>query len=261
MKLIEYCWKASHQIILSTTYPLENCIEGWGSGFILKYNDQYFFITCDHNLHMMDDYGNGKRTGSYFDVEVICNCCAPQNNSLSTGLIKIRGFYYYNKISIQFPELSDLIDVAIAPINLPLPQDILTNLLCDYNGNVLVNAGEKKLCIDAKTSAKASKSEKYVITGCIRNRISGIKMDRNTTVRENICYADKMHSDFYVFKNPILIVYDDWKGLSGSPVFSEHGKIVGMLNEVVDGSYELYVVPICDIIKCIEYSLQTRLCL
>ena len=55
MTLMEYFWKASHQIVMLTpNKPFNEAdIEGWGSGFILEYKGRQFFITCDHNLHIL----------------------------------------------------------------------------------------------------------------------------------------------------------------------------------------------------------------
>ena len=48
-------------------------IEAWGSGILLEYRESLYFITCDHNLHLLDDYSNGERANLDFNVAIITN--------------------------------------------------------------------------------------------------------------------------------------------------------------------------------------------
>ena len=101
MTLLEYFGESFHQIvILSPSENKENSdIVGWGSGFILKYKERFFFITCDHNLHI-DDYDKEQRTGIDYNIGLICNC-KHSNEMLSMGLITIPSFYYFEYIPLS----------------------------------------------------------------------------------------------------------------------------------------------------------------
>ena len=127
-----------------------------------------------------------------------------------------------------------------------------------YDGSVAVKAGELKLFIQEETISEAKVEKDYVITGCICNRIvDGIRMERRTTFREGIKYTGRTHMvAFMVFENPDIINVEEWKGLSGSPIFDEDGKLVGMVNEVVDGGKEIYVTPINHILRLIDYAIS-----
>lgn len=259
MTLLECFWKSSHQIvILSPGDNKENSeIVGWGSGFILKHKERFFFITCDHNVHL-DDYDLGERTGIDYNVGVICNCKQP-NEMLSMGLITIDGFYFFESVDIRQPELVDLIDIAFAEIKLPLPLPIYTNRLLDYDGEtILVPEGETKLFIDGSSIGMPNAKDEYIIAGCIRNDIhSEIRMDRLNAFRDQIVYTgDKYCDSYFVFENPAQVVYNDWKGLSGSPVFNNNGNLVGMLNRVVEETNHLYVTPIQTILRFIDYTID-----
>ena len=61
-----------------------------------------------------------------------------------------------------------------------------------------------------------------------------------------------------VFENPTTIIYDDWKGLSGSPFFDENGCLIGMVNEVVDDGFDIYVTPIKAITKLLDYAIMVE---
>lgn len=261
MSLIEYFWKASHQIVmLSPDKPADEAdIEGWGSGFILEYKGSQFFITCDHNLHMLDDYGNGERSGEDFQIAIIANFKDPQN-PISTGLVTISGFYYFDCFDLNTPEIMDLKDVAFAQITGAFPLPLLTNQLTDYDGSIIVKAGELKLFIKEDAISEAEEGKDYVVTGCICNKIvDGIRMDHRTAFRKGIRYTGRTHmGSFVVFENPTTINVDEWEGLSGSPIFDEDGNLVGMVNEVLDGGNEIYVTPIKSILRLIDYVLQTQ---
>ena len=256
---MEYFWRTSQQIVMLTpNEPAEKAdIEGWGSGFFLQYRKRTFFVTCDHNLHMLDDYANGERTSMDFGVAVITNTTAP-NNPLSMGLVTIPGFYYFESLDMELPEIADLKDIAFAEIKAPFPLPILTNRIVGMDGSVIVKEGLEKITILEESLAEPDETKDYVVTGCIRNKIvDDIRMDRQTTFRNGIRYKkDKTNiNSQLVFENPTTIIYDDWKGLSGSPFFDENGCLIGMVNEVVDKGFDIYVTPIKAIIKLLDYAI------
>ena len=260
MTLVEYFWKASQQIVMLTPNKAPNPdIEGWGSGFLLLYKGHRFLVTCDHNVHMEDDYSEGERKGIDYGVGIICNYSDP-DNPLSMGLITVSGFIFYDTFDIDMPELTELKDVTFAELKNDFMLPILTNRLCGYDGSIWVHEGEPKLFINADHTADLDISKEYVITGCIRNKISGIVMNRTTTFRERITYAGTQRFGLSVLENPSNVILSDWKGLSGSPVFNEDGNLVGMLNEVVAGKQSLYVTPIKSILKLIDYYLAVDEC-
>ena len=160
MTLIEYVWKASHQIVILTPDKPSNeaDIEGWGSGFILEYKGRQFFITCDHNLHMLDDFANGERSGEDFQIAIIANYKDPKN-PLSTGFVTIPGFYYFDSIDLNTPEIMDLKDIAFAELKSEMPLPLLTNQLNHYDGSVAVKAGELELFIKEETISEAEEGK------------------------------------------------------------------------------------------------------
>ena len=53
--LFEILVKTSYLIQITEPDNLENLVS-FGSGFIVEYDENKFFVTADHNLHF-DDYG------------------------------------------------------------------------------------------------------------------------------------------------------------------------------------------------------------
>ena len=159
----------------------------------------------------------------------------------------------------MYPELLDLKDLAFAEIKFPLPLPIYTNRLLDFDGETIIVAeGETKLVIDESSIGIPNTNDEYIITGCIRNEIcNGIRMNRQNTFRDQIVYTGEKYCNSYlVFENPTQVVYDDWKGLSGSPVFNNNGNLIGMLNRVVEETSHLYVTPIQTILRFIDYTIN-----
>lgn len=133
--------------------------------------------------------------------------------------------------------------------------------MCDFDGEtIIVQEGEMKLYIDANSIGSANTNDEYVITGCIRNDIyAEIRMDRQNAFRDRIIYTGEKYCNFYlIFKNPTQVVYDDWKGLSGSPVFNSNGKLIGMLYRVVEETNHLYVTPIQTILLIMRHVCQIQ---
>ena len=129
---------------------------------------------------MEDDYSKGKRKGIDYGVSIIYNYSDP-DNPLSMGLITVPGFIYYDAFDIDMPELKD---VAFVELKNDFMLPILTNRLYGYDNSIWVHEGEPKLFINADYTADSDISKEYVITGCIRNKIDGIVMNRTTTFRE-----------------------------------------------------------------------------
>lgn len=260
---MEYFWRVSQQIVMFTPdkQAVDAEIEGWGSGFILRYKNGYYFVTCDHNVHMLDydDNCTCTRTGIEFGIGLVCNIKGA-DNPLTTGMITLPDFYYFDSYDMNLPDGIDLVDITFASIPETLPLPIFTNCLCDFDGRIVVAEGLIKFFIDENAIAEVDVSSDYVITGCIHNQIrGGVRMERRAIFREEIKFTGKKYLDTYlIFESPFPIIYNDWKGLSGSPVFNDNGNLVGMLNKVVDGTQMLYVTPIHKILQFIDFSLAAK---
>ncbi len=77
----------------------------------------------------------------------------------------------------------------------------------------------------------------------IRTEIKGIKPEKKDTLKEELKYIDKS-GDYYLLNTPEIIEdYEDWAGLSGSPVLSETGECIGVLCAVTEKSKSIWVMP------------------
>jgi len=181
ISLQEVLVKTSYQT--QTTLPSDKLCEkplAFGSGFIVKYLNEQFFVTADHTLHL-DDYKDGinKRTGNEHVVSIFTNYTPPYN-FLSTVLTPLGGFYYMEQFNLEKPEDADeLVDITLCKmkdINLQYP------FLCDD----VQFAKQQKLTIPIECFSEPHAHKNYFVFGQIRTRIEGIRVEREKTVKECI---------------------------------------------------------------------------
>ena len=76
----------------------------------------------------------------------------------------------------------------------------------------------------------------------------------------NLQYVEE-NKDFYIFKSSTTIIADEWKATSGSAVFNQDGKVVGMAVEIsFDQSSRpiIKVVPYKTILRSIDHLIDTK---
>ena len=73
--------------------------------------------------------------------------------------------------------------------------------------------------------------------------MKGLMLYRENTLKENLKYVYKS-GDYYLLNTPDIITdIDEWSGLSGSPVFDNHGLCIGVLCSVSPNSNSIWVMP------------------
>ena len=169
---------------------LDNPI-GFGSGFIVQYDTDTFFVTADHTVHV-DDYKAGieARTGKDYVVSIFNNYTDP-NNFLSTAITPLGGFYYMEQFHLNKPkDLPRPVDVSVCKmkeINFRYP--FLTDQVLFTNGEI-INVGEQKLFIKKECFAEPDKDKAYFVFGKIRTKIID-------NIRMNLAEHNKRISEIY----------------------------------------------------------------
>ncbi len=256
-----------HEILVKTSYltqitepdnlQLDNPI-GFGSGFIVEYEQDKFFVTADHTIHI-DDYKGETEERTWKDyVIAIFNNYTDPNNFLSTIITPLGGFYYMEQFHLDKPEnLSRPVDVSVCKMkDRHFQYPFLTDQVTFTNGET-IKVGEQKLTIKKECFSDPNKDKNYFIFGKIRAKlVDNIRMDWQNTIKETIKYKSNT-GDFFLFNTQELITdKDDWEGLSGSPVISEDGECVGVLCDVLVNSNSLWVMPISKVKMLIEVAIQ-----
>lgn len=251
ISLQELLVKTSYQT--QTTKHTDKLCENplaFGSGFIVKYQNEQFFVTADHTLHLDDyKYDINERTGNEYVVSIFTNY-SPPDNFLSTVLTPLGGFYFMEQFNLEKPEEADeLVDITLCKmkaINLQYP------FLCDD-----VQFGkQQKLIIPIDCFNEAKTDKNYFVFGQIKTRIEGIRVEREKTVKECLRYISKT-GDYLLFNTPEIITdMEEWEGLSGSPVISEDGDCVGVLCSVNENSKSIWVMPSAKVKMLLEIAFQ-----
>lgn len=113
-----------------------------------------------------------------------------------------------------------------------------------------MSAGEPKRFITTEQFHEhPSKDELYVVAGTIlKVHQNGIRFSPLNVVYCGLEYVETKDNLFHL-KYPQTIDCQQWAGLSGSSVFNNEGKLLGMLLRVEDGGHAVWVKPISEIIK------------
>ncbi|HVA97634.1 MAG TPA: hypothetical protein VNG53_01965 [Bacteroidia bacterium] len=104
------------QITRPNDKNLENPV-GFGSGFIVEFNNNNFFVTADHTLHL-DDYDdeNKERLETEYVISIFNNY-NPPDNFPSTIFTPLGSFHYMDEINLDEPEmLFKPVDVCVCKV-------------------------------------------------------------------------------------------------------------------------------------------------
>ncbi|MGQ2981855.1 hypothetical protein [Flavobacterium sp.] len=255
--MLEYLAKTSYFLQIVKPESSDKPI-AFGSGFFLNYKDHCFFLTADHNIHI-EDHKLNERTGIDNKVEVF-NCISDKEN-FTTCVTPIGGFYYMEKFDITKPnDQPELFDVALSLIDqTKLEAAFFTDdNVVDLNGEQLLKPGEQKIQFLEEQITEPNLDDTYFIFGKIKPLLKGLLLYRTFTLKENIKYVSEFR-DYLLFNTPSEILdYDDWAGLSGSPVVNQKGDCVGVLCSVGVNTKSLWVKPFSKIKPLMEVAILQK---
>lgn len=240
--LIEILAKTNYQIVICKNQNLENPI-AFGSGFFINYKENLFFITADHNIHI-EDHKINERTGIDNHVAILNNIS--DKNTLSTLMTPIGGFYYMEKIDFFNPnKKAELFDVAISLINRNeiIAPFVTDEQIQDSEGNIFVKKNEEMFEFLEEHIVEPNTNDFYFIKGKTRPKFTGVMLHRENAYKEGLQFIEK-YGDYILLKTKEVISdYEDWAGLSGSPVLNQKGECVGVLCSIIENSQSIWVKP------------------
>ena len=251
----EYAWLTTQQLVVTEDKEGKN-IKGFGSGFFFQYRDKLFLITADHVSHP-DDFHVGLRLGKDDYVWVFNN--KNSNTELATLLTPIGGIYSFDqldindKLSFVIPDMKD-ISFAILPNTFKYP--FLTHEL-RVDEQIIVPAGEEKLIINSECATELTSSDYCLVEGCVLwDIIDGVKFFRCNAIHQDLTLERIDNEGYYILKHSEPVQYDKWAGLSGGPVFSNQGRLIGMIIEVNEKNDTVRVVPVKVITTLMDCAIQ-----
>jgi hypothetical protein len=254
VSLIEALVKTTYQVVICKEPSFQDRPIAWGAGFFLNFRGELFFITADHNIHI-EDHNKNERTGVDNYLAILNNISDKSN--LSTMVTPIGGFYYLNSYDLSKEDLSpQLVDVAVSMVNRSLLKEpFLTEAIFNSEKQLLVRANEAKFELVEESLCEPQESATYAVYGKTRPQFKGLFVHREDTIKNNLKYVGTFKG-FLLLNTDGPIIYEDWAGLSGSPVLDEEGRCVGMLCSVNEGTNAVFVKPM----SAIKVVLEALIC-
>ena len=259
--LFEYMWRNCYQIVCwEAERSAEMFPDVFGCGFMLQKDEEtYMIVTADHVVHKKD-WEEGIRTGQEYRRALVNNYNQQVAEGIQTVLSEMPDFSYCDihnikgliegKEDVEIAMIPDMIDISYCKIKPPFKYPLLTNEL-RVGGEVICKEGLEKLCISNQAFAKVYPDKEYFILGTLGNRLNGITWNRVNALHRNLRYLDeKDHMIRFSYSD--YVSQEEWEGLSGSPVFSCDGNLVGMVVRAVEVNSTLWVYPIDYIIEIIN---------
>lgn len=243
-QLTEILVKTTYQIVISKEQSFQSQPIAFGAGFFLNYKDKLFFITADHNIHI-EDHKINERTGIDNYVGVFNNISDKEN--FSTIMTPIGGFYYMESFDISKDDLDpQLIDVAISMVDRnKFEAPFLTDEdIRDVNNNTLASPNEQKFEFLDEHIVDPSITDTYYIFGKIRPKFKGLFLHRENTFKSGLKFIETYGNYMLLNTESPISDYEDWAGLSGSPVLNQEGKCIGVLCSVIEGTQSVFVKPL-----------------
>lgn len=236
------------EVLIRTNYmtvmtdPADKSMEravGYGSGFIMNYKELLFFVTADHVVHP-DDHDEKQRTGKDYVVSIFNNIANP-DLPFSTLVTPVGGFYYADSFNFLKPEEAPkLLDVSVAIMYERHCQNpFLTHKMQDSTGEITEQ--KSKFILREEHISSPDKNHQYYVCGQVRHNLKGLALYRDTVIYENITYQAQS-GDYHLFRSDKKIIYEDWAGLSGSAIFNNEGKCVGVVCSVTQDTHSVWVL-------------------
>lgn len=251
----EFAWLATQQVVVTSDKEAQD-IKGFGSGFFFQYKERLFFVTADHVSHP-NDYNEGLRLEREDYVWVFNN--KNVSAELATILTPVEGIYSFdlydlrNKLSVIIPDMVDVC-FSILPNSFSFP--FLTHEL-SANDIVVVPAGIEKIIIKEECVTRLACDDYCLVEGCVQWDVNDtIRLHRKNAIHQDLTLDSIDSNGNYKLKYPNRVVYGDWAGLSGAPVFNDKSRLVGMIIEINEVEGTILVVPMEKIMKFMDFALK-----
>ncbi|CCZ69788.1 uncharacterized protein BN759_01960 [Bacteroides sp. CAG:702] len=213
----------------------------YGSGFFVYDKGRSIFVTADHTLHL-DDYNSDQgRVWRDYQILIFNNI---DGSDISTIQTPVGGFYFMENLDLR--ELNDEvykgkpIDIAACVLNeKSCKYKFMTQKFKDEEGNIFQ---WPILAFGRESFGKPEKDKKCLVFGQVHTQVKGIQL-RYDNVTYELDYISS-HGDFHLFHTQDIVRYEDWGGLSGTPIIDEEGKCVAVLTNVLEGTNSVWGISI-----------------
>ncbi|MDR3008576.1 MAG: serine protease [Sphingobacterium sp.] len=226
----------------------------FGTGCIVKYSDRYFLITVAH----VTDFEN---------TSTLIYLNRPPENGNSV-MYNVGGLTYYH---VGTTDQFDIEDENIVDSIINDENSRIDFACCEINGELTINQPEIELeigkikkglkCyVDLDTQIGVPNNELfYAFFGSIKQKkLNETRIESTLTLKYDIKFH-RSESNYNVFLvKDIIKDSDDYRGCSGSPIFDENGKFVGLATAVRENTKMVYALKTEDILGFLNYFIGTQ---
>jgi len=261
-EITEFFEHIRYQIVSSPANGTAVLPTGVGSGFILDYKGESFFVTADHVVNTHD---NGIRKIDRNAFIQTNNIGQDENGHYYAELVTMGGIVFCShlKVDMNTGNVTELplFDGAFLMMNdFQKKANYITNE-CNLNG-AQVAAGEKKMHLDSNCICVANKDDDYFVFGRVHHKyIKGanaqVFMCSDFISHDGLKYV-RDDGNYYVLKYQKPVVVVDWKGLSGSPVINHDGGLIGIACAVSSTTEEVWVKKIQCMLPLFDAEILTN---
>lgn len=270
-------------------------VNNFGSGFLLRYKGQIFFVTADHVIHYADHQIQMRSQTaftpwiytSYHDVRLFpLFIPVPLATSLSSANLPDICQKYPHRLgdaieqianpsedAFEDEELSEVMipnmhDIAFAEVNPEAPAIIYSSFFpfIPYPLLKIPLRLERIHIIDETEIGEIDQTSICHTGGFTDNRLD-IKKGRYHSVfrfLSNLTFESRQHQDainpdeHICLKCPEVFTEKELVGISGSPVFNQDNKLCGVTIRTLHTSSSIIVFPIQSLLKYLDYEIRIQ---
>lgn len=257
LTVLEAAWLTSLQVVLYPDKDGQSKTRYHGSGFFFDYQGKLFVVTADHVANA-PDWEEQLRDDQNPRYLFIYNYIKGEGmTTLCTYVGQIYQFDIYDLSDPNSLEIPDLIDVAFAVVKQPFERPFLSSELV-FEGEKVMDAGQLRRTIVSDCVVPLQKDDECMLTGRIGWHRKGTRMESEPVIYEGLRLEKTDKNGNYILKSPYPIRHDRWETLSGSPVFTMNGRLVGMLIQVNENDDTITVVPMHVIMRLMDYAIVSE---
>lgn len=247
--------RSRYQFYVSS--PSNDFPKSAGSGFIIQHKNRLFLITAGHVVRV--DGKDEKYPHEKYKIPTIPYYFVAKredDNAIGSVSMPLPKFNHFDKEN-NAPFDMSFCELATDNVKLPLiiGEDIL------FSDGYTVKAGTSRIIFQDGCGCPPSKDSMYFAFGNIQAKKTKTTFEGTTvdaisqlvTLKEGLKY--KEIKDEYIIletEEKHIPSYEDWGGLSGSPVIDDNGYLLGVLCAISKIDNTVYVIGYDSIINKIE---------
>lgn len=232
----------------------------YGSGFMMSYRGYKFFVTAAHvNEPTWSEKSEVKKIMDN-DVAIVTHLVTTQGGVMQTVYVPLGNFVYVNEVYID-PSKTNIITDILAAEKDPVPVDVAVAMVEERPGVFTFNdwaspeeedadwEAKSKIIIPYDAVMEADADDHYFVYGRVKfaprtDEKGNLYVYSEPKCHPDMKYVSTLEGKVHVFKATEDAIFEEWAGISGSPVLNPEGYIVGIASSVLDGSPYLFAMDI-----------------